>query len=81
MEEKVLTNKKHGMLVLLLTTVLYVAAVGGCVFGGMTVSRGGSAALLVISIVWLCIGWFPYCGLKVLKPQEAFIMSIHSVPV
>ena len=76
MEEKVLTNKKHGMPVLLLTTALYLAAAAGCVFGGMSVSRGGSAALLVVSIIWLCIGWFPYCGLKVLKPQEALVLTL-----
>ena len=76
MEEKILTNRKHGMLVLLLTTLLYLAAVGGSIFGGMMVSRGENAALLVISIIWLCIGWFPYCGLKVLKPQEALVLTL-----
>ncbi len=76
MEEKVLKNKKHGMLALILTTLLYAAAIAGCVFGGMLISDGGSAALLVVSIIWLCIGWIPYCGLKVLKPQEALVLTL-----
>ena len=76
MEEKVLLNKKKGMLVLILTTLVYLAAVAGCVFGGMMVSDGKNPALLVISIIWLCIGWFPYCGLKVLKPQEALVLTL-----
>ena len=76
MEEKILTNRKHGMLVLILTTLLYLAAVAGCVLGGMMTSDGGSSVLLGISIVWLCIGWFPYCGLKVLKPQEALVLTL-----
>ena len=32
--------------------------------------------LLIISIIWLCIGWLPFCGLKVLKPQEALVLTL-----
>ena len=76
MKEKLLENKKKGMLVLVLTTLLYVAAIAGCVFGGILVGDGRSPALLVISIVWVCLGWIPYCGLKVLKPQEALVLTL-----
>lgn len=76
MKEKLLENKKKGMLVLILTTLLYVAAIAGCVFGGILVGDGRSPALLVISIVWVCFGWIPYCGLKVLKPQEALVLTL-----
>lgn len=76
MEEKILSNRKNGMLVLILTTLLYLAAIAGCIFGGMMISDGYGPALLVISIVWLCIGWIPYCGLKVLKPQEALVLTL-----
>ena len=76
MEEKVLLNRKNGMLALILTTLLYLAAAAGCVFGGMMINDGKSPALLVVSIIWLCIGWFPYCGLKVLKPQEALVLTL-----
>lgn len=76
MKEKLLENKKKGMLVLILTTLLYVAAIAGCVFGGILVGDGRSPALLVISIVWVCLGWIPYCGLKVLKSQEALVLTL-----
>ncbi len=76
MDEKVLLNKKNGMIVLVLTTLLYLGAIAGCVFGGMIVSDEGSPALLVISIIWLCIGWIPYCGLRILKPQEALVLTL-----
>ncbi len=76
MKEKLLENRKKGMLVLILTTLLYVAAIAGCVFGGILVGDGRSPALLVISIVWVCLGWIPYCGLKVLKPQEALVLTL-----
>ena len=76
MEEKVLQNKKNGMIVLVVTSLLYIAAVAGCVFGGMMISDGYGPALLVVSIIWLCIGWIPYCGLRILKPQEALVMTL-----
>ena len=76
MKEKLLENKKKGMLVLILTTLLYLSAIAGCVFGGMMVGEGKNPALLVISIVWVCIGWLPYGGLKVLKPQEALVLTL-----
>lgn len=76
MQEKVLTNKKNGMLVLILTLILYLAAVVGCIFGGMMLSDGYGPALLVISIIWLCIGWIPFCGLRILKPQEALVLTL-----
>lgn len=76
MEEKVLQHKKNGMLVLTLTTFLYLAAIAACIFGGMMVADGKNPALLVVSIVWLCIGWLPYCGLRILKPQEALVLTL-----
>ena len=76
MEEKIRSNRKNGMPVLLLTVVLYVAAVIGCIFGGIALDGGSSPVLLVVSIIWLCIGWIPLCGLKVLKPQEALVLTL-----
>lgn len=76
MKENVLENKKKGMLVLVLTTLVYLTAVAGCVIGSMRLSSGKSPVLLIISIIWLCIGWFPYCGLRILKPQEALVLTL-----
>ncbi|MCH1983480.1 SPFH domain-containing protein [Ruminococcus sp. OA3] len=76
MKEKVLSNRKNGMPALILTVLLYLAAVAGCIFGGIMVSKGMTAAVLIVSIVWLTIGWFPLMGLKVLKPQEALVLTL-----
>lgn len=76
MEEKVLSNRKNGMLVLILTILLYAAAIAGCIIGGFMMSRDRGPVLLIISIVWLTIGWLPFCGLKVLKPQEALVLTL-----
>ena len=31
---------------------------------------------LVLSIIWLALGWIPFAGLKVLKPQEALVLTL-----
>ena len=76
MTEKVLKGKKNGMAALLITLLLYGAAIAGCVFGGIAISHKGNPALLVVSCIWLGIGWIPFCGLKVLGPQEALVLTL-----
>lgn len=76
MTEKILGTKKNGMLVLVVTTLLYMAAVAGCIAGGFIMDDKGSPVLLIVSIVWLVIGWVPFCGLRVLKPQEALVLTL-----
>lgn len=76
MNEKVLKNKKHGMLVLILTIIFYLAACIGTVYGGFLISWGKSPALLIACVIWLSIGWLPFCGLKILKPQEALVLTL-----
>ena len=76
MKEIVLQNKKNGMAVLLVTVVLYLLAVAGCVGGGMLLPGAFGMVLLVVSILWLSLGWIPLLGLKVLRPQEALVLTL-----
>ena len=76
MQEKVLSNKKHGMLVLILTSVLLLASLAGMIFGGIRMEEGKNPALFIVSTVVLCIGWLPYLGLRVLKPKEALVLTL-----
>ena len=72
MTEKILTNKKNGMAVLVLTTLLYLAAIGVLIFG----IAKDSPVIGIIAVVWLALGWIPYLGLRVLKPQEALVLTL-----
>ena len=79
MTEKILTNKKNGMLVLLVTLIAMVAAILLIAFCGTSYEETGSAlslAGLIVGIVWVIIGWIPFMGLKVLKPQEALVLTL-----
>ena len=67
------------MTVLVLTTLGLLAAVAVLVLGaileeGENVVLG--TVLLVIALLWLCIGWLPYLGLRILKPQEALVVTL-----
>ena len=73
MTEKTLTNKKHGMLMLLLFLLLFAAAIAAIILGAV---KGGTLWLLIPGIVVLCFIWIPMMGLKVLKPQEALVLTL-----
>lgn len=77
MEEKVLTGKKNGLLVFVISVLVYVVAIGITILGGICMGEyGDGEPLLVIGIIILCIGWFPWLGLKVLRPQEALVLTL-----
>ncbi len=71
MKEKNLILKKNGLAVLLLSFVIYAAAVAGVVLG---VQR--SKLLMGSSIFVLCVTWLLWPGLKVLRPQEALVLTL-----
>ena len=84
MEEKILTNKKHGMAVLLLTLLLLAVATVGVVYGGIKMDAadetnlpyGRNAIIFAVSLIVFCIGWIPLLGLRILKPQEALVVTL-----
>ena len=76
MEEKIIHGKKNGMLVLLLTILFLAASIAGCIFGGMMMDAGKSPVLFIVSMVVLCFGWLTLPGLKILKPQEALVLTL-----
>lgn len=72
MKEKILSTQKNGMPMMLLWGLLYIAAIALTIIGGVS----DKDALAGASTVWLCIGWFPFKGLIVLKPQEALVLTL-----
>ena len=61
--------------VLLGVIALYVLAILG-VLAFCARPWGASVALLALSIAVMALGWIPLCGLKVLKPQEALVLTL-----
>ena len=78
MQEKILNNKKHGMLVLVLDILLLLLALVGVIAGGVLAEERNPAfwGLFAVSMVVLCLGWIPLIGLRILKPQEALVLTL-----
>ena len=79
MQEKILNNKKHGMIALVITGLLYLLGLSALIYGGILIETENSVlaiALLVAGGVWTSIGWLPFLGLKILKPQEALVLTL-----
>ena len=86
-EEKITQTKKNGLPVLLGLLLMYAAAILGVVISGVTLDHlGGSSSHLPLKIFFtltmvLCmlviaLGWILFCGLKVLRPQEALVLTL-----
>ena len=77
-QEKVLKGRRIGGLVLFLYIVLTCASIAGIIYSGINATNDNPDPLwmFIVSIVFICIGWFPLCGLKVLKPNEALVLTL-----
>jgi len=76
MNEKILTKAKHGWLALLL---IIACIIGGfaCIIGGIGGDEeGGIWFLPIIGVLLLVVGGISTNGLKVLKPQEALVLTL-----
>ena len=80
MKEKILNGKKHGLSALLIILLLYAAAIAGVIFSSNMLGRGDRSPLIIIllavSITWIIVGLLFFCGLKILKPQEALVLTL-----
>ena len=71
--EEVQAPNSSGMLVLILTTFGYIIYIACLVFAIINVN----VPLIVASgIMILILGWIPYCGLKILRPNEAYVLTL-----
>lgn len=75
MKEKII-GKKIGMAMMLLIIVLGVASCVGIGFGGDYAEKTGNPLYVLISIAVLIVTIILIPGLKVLKPQEALVLTL-----
>ncbi len=82
MTEKIISGKKNGMKALVIILALYVVAVLCFIFAINGVEKNFlmhpylATAMLIASLLWIALGWIPFLGLKVLKPQEALVLTL-----
>jgi len=71
MKEIVLSGKKNGMVMLLLVLVLQIASVVAIIIG---IANGSLLIVPGLLVFFAC--FFLYPGLRVLKPQEALVLTL-----
>jgi len=67
------------MPMLILFILLYLAAIGLIIIGVVLLDRGVSAiggVILTVGILWVIVGVIPFMGLKIIKPQEALVLTL-----
>ena len=75
MQEKII-GKKIGMQVMIITILVMILSVFGLIKGGEMMDAGGSPALFIVCILVFTASFFVIPGLKVLKPQEALVLTL-----
>ncbi len=71
MEEKLIKGG-NGMAIFLLSILLYLAACAFTLYAAIQ----ENFLFMGISIAYLCLGWIPFAGLKVLRPNEAYVLTL-----
>ena len=79
MTEKLINNKKGGMAALFFTVLFYLAFIGAFIWGAVQVETNATPlaiTAMVVGGIGILVGWIPLLGLKILKPQEALVLTL-----
>ncbi len=72
MKEIELKKNRNGMQMLLLLLGVYLLAVAGLILS----AQNTSGILFIICVIYISVGWIFFLGLRVLKPQEALVLTL-----
>ena len=80
MNEQIIGKHKNGMAALVWIIIAYIAAFALVIVGAIMTENEKypplAIIMIVIGVVWLAVGWIPFMGLKILKPQEALVLTL-----
>jgi regulator of protease activity HflC (stomatin/prohibitin superfamily) len=71
-------HAQNGWKALIASLIVYIAAIVGVVCGGMMMDEGMIVGipLFVVSLIYIGIGWIFWLGLKVIRPNEALVLTL-----
>ena len=75
MKEKIYTTKKSGMIAMIGTILLLIFGVYLMIHAA-AVNPDQPGIALAAGVLILSFGWIPFLGLRVLKPQEALVLTL-----
>ena len=81
MSEKIMTGKNHGLPVLLALIASFIIAIAGIIYAVWAMMEyiynyNWPAILLIICIIWIIAAAVLCLGFRVLKPQEALVLTL-----
>ncbi len=79
MTEKLMNHRKNGMLALFCIVVFLLAFIGMFIWGAVQIETQATSlavAAMIVGGLGTLVGWIPLLGLKVLKPQEALVLTL-----
>ena len=77
MKENILTRRKGGMTAMVIIIFVNLLALAMMIYGGMRLGESPiTLTIFVLGVVILCVGWIPFLGLKILRPQEALVLTL-----
>lgn len=74
-EEKEL-RPASGWAVLFITIFILIGSLALTIWGGAESTDDAPSPALIIGIVLMAIGWFPFIGLKIMRPNEALVLTL-----
>ena len=79
MQEIVLKTRKNGMLMLILLIFVSLIAIAATVVGGIMMDGDMMAVgipLFAAGLLFISVGWVLFLGFRVLRPQEALVLTV-----
>ncbi len=76
-DEKVI-RPANGWRVLIASVLVFIAAIVGTSFCGVEMERGSMPATVgfIACTIYVCVGWIFWLGLKVIRPNEALVLTL-----
>ncbi len=78
--EEIELRGRSGMPALILSIIFLLASIAAIAVGAAILGRGLHRALggvlLGVGVLYFLVSWIPFLGLKILKPQEALVLTL-----
>ena len=77
--QEIILTPKNGWAVLVLSIAAYLLSIATTILSAFWMEAEMYALgvpVMVISILYMCFGWFWWLGLKVLRPKEALVLTL-----
>lgn len=79
MKENLLNNRKNGMKALVLSIfaiILSIVILAVGIYFEESALEINATPIIIIGLILTCTTWFPLLGLRILKPQEALVLTL-----